>query len=163
MKYFAYGSNMSFKRIRQRTPSAVPLGTFSLPEHQLVFHKHGRDDSAKCDAFYTGNGNNIIFGRLYEIDEIEKSVLDQAEGLGNGYEEKVVRLSNARGIMTKAITYYAIDINDSLKPFTWYKQHVLNGAREANLPEEYIGFIESVPAIKDNDTMREMEQLSIHG
>ena len=43
------------------------------------------------------------------------------------------------------------------------EQHVLNGAREANSPEEYIGVIESVPAIKNYDTMREMEQLSIHG
>ena len=43
------------------------------------------------------------------------------------------------------------------------EQHVLNGARETNLPGKYIGAIESVPAIKDYDTVREMEQLSIHG
>lgn len=163
MKYFAYGSNMSLNRIQQRTPSAIPLGTFSLSEHQLVFHKHGRDNSAKCDAFYTRDPSNNIFGRLYEIDAPEKAILDQAEGLGNGYEEKVIRVSNSRGNIVKAFTYYAIDINESLKPFTWYKQHVLVGAREADLPIEYIGVIESIPATEDHDKVREMEQFSLHG
>lgn len=152
---------MSFKRLQQRTPSAVPLGTFSLPKHQIVFHKHGRDDSAKCDAYYTGVSDNIVIGRLYEIAEIEKPALDRAEGLGNGYEEKVIRVFNAKNSF-KAVTYYATNLNNTLKPFTWYKQHVLMGAREANLPVEYICILESIPAVEDYDKIREAQQLSIH-
>ncbi len=153
---------MSLKRLRQRTPSAVSLGTFSLPKHQLVFHKHGKDDSAKCDAYYTGDTVNIVVGRLYEIDKIEKPSLDQAEGLGNGYEEKVIRVFDTKGVTVKAITYYATNINNTLKPFTWYKQHVLIGAKEANLPVEYIRIIEAILAVEDYDKVREMEQFSLH-
>lgn len=161
MRYFAYGSNMSLKRLQDRAPSAVPIGTFSLPNHKLIFHKHGRDDSAKCDAHSTNDPSDTVMGRLYELDENEKSALDRAEGLGNGYEEKVIKVFNTKNSF-KAVTYYATNLNNTLKPFTWYKRHVLIGAREANLPEEYIGVIESIPAIEDYDKGREAEQLSIH-
>lgn len=162
MKYFAYGSNMSLKRLQHRVPSAVSLGTYSLSKHQLVFHKHGRDDSAKCDAHYTGDIADTVRGRLYEIDEIEKSSLDRAEGLGAGYSEKVISVFDAQGLAVKAITYWATAINKKLKPFTWYKQHVLIGALEANLPEEYVDAIKAVPAIEDCDSVREIQELSIH-
>ncbi len=162
MKYFAYGSNMSVKRLQQRVPSAVPIGTFSLPKHQLLFHKHGRDDSAKCDAYHTHDPCNNVIGRLYEFDGDEKPTLDRAEGLGNGYEEKVIRVFDTKGIAVKAITYYATAINNTLKPFTWYKRHVLLGAQEANLPKTYIGVIEAIPAVEDHDKLREAQQLSIH-
>ncbi|MCK5070874.1 MAG: gamma-glutamylcyclotransferase [Desulfocapsa sp.] len=161
MKYFAYGSNMSVKRLQDRVPSAVPIGTFSLLNHKLIFHKHGRDDSAKCDAHHTHDPSDTVLGRLYEIDETEKSTLDHAEGLGNGYDEKIIRVFNIK-YSFKAVTYYATNLNDTLKPFTWYKQHVLVGAREANLPKEYINNIESIPAIEDSDKVREAEQLAIH-
>jgi len=161
MKYFAYGSNMSLNRIRQRVPSARVLGTFSLADHELRFHKHGRDDSGKCDAFYTGNSSHVVRGVLYEIDASEKAVLDQAEGLGNGYDEKDVNLFDVAGNVAQAVSYYATNINSSLLPFTWYKDHVLIGAREAILPEEYITRIAGIESIVDPDREREMEQRAI--
>ena len=161
MRYFAYGSNMSLKRLQDRVPSAVPIGTFSLPKHKLLFHKHGMDDSAKCDAHYTHDPSDTVLGRLYNINELEKPALDRAEGLGNGYDEKIIRVFNTKHSF-KAVTYYATNINSTLKPLTWYKQHVLIGAREVNLSKEYICTIEAVLAVKDHDKVREAEQLSIH-
>ena len=162
MKYFAYGSNMSLKRFHQRVPSALVLGTFFLGKHELRFHKHGKDDSGKCDAFYTGDNNNVVMGVLYEIDESEKIVLDRAEGLGYGYDEKEVIVSNAKGNVERAFTYCATNITALLHPFTWYKEHVLIGAREADLPKDYIANIQEIHAVKDHDSGREAEQLAIH-
>ncbi len=161
MKYFAYGSNLSLNRLHARVPSAVPSGVFTLPRHKLIFHKIGRDGTAKCDAFLTGNPSDIVIGRLYEIDVMEKQNLDRAEGLGSGYDEKIIKVFNDSGSVMAA-TYYATDLDSTLKPFTWYKQHVLIGAREANLPEAYIAGIEAVPAIEDHDRIREAEQLAVH-
>ncbi len=162
MKYFAYGSNMSLNRLHQRVPSAIVLGTFSLGNHELRFHKHGKDDSGKCDAFYTGDNNTVVMGVLYEIDESEKIVLDRAEGLGYGYDEKEVVVSNSKGNVERAFTYCATNINALLNPFTWYKEHVLIGAREANLPKEYIENIQEIHAEKDHNSGRESEQQAIH-
>jgi gamma-glutamylcyclotransferase len=53
MYYFAYGSNMSLSRLRERVPSAEAVGCFSLNGHDLRFHKLSKDGSGKCDAFFT--------------------------------------------------------------------------------------------------------------
>ncbi|MFM0718243.1 hypothetical protein PQQ73_18080 [Paraburkholderia strydomiana] len=36
-----------------------------------------------------------------------------------------------------------------LRPYHWYKNHVLTGARQAKLPVEYIAAIESAKSIDD--------------
>ena len=161
MRYFAYGSNMSLNRLRQRVPSAVPIGIFSLPKHKLIFHKVGKDGTAKCNAYLTHDPSDMIIGRLYETDADEKSILDRVEGLGYGYDEKVIKVFNTKTSF-KATTYYATNMDNTLKPFTWYKKHVLVGAYEANLPKAYINIIEAIPAVADYDTRREAQELSIH-
>ena len=54
--------------------------------HRLEFHKVGRDGSAKCDAFETGNPDDSVIGVVFDIHTAEKNYLDQAEGLGVGYD-----------------------------------------------------------------------------
>lgn len=67
-------------------------------------------------------------GVVYEIADKDKSDLDRHEGLGSGYAEKNVQVITDTGIIT-AFTYFATHVDDSLKPFHWYKQHVLIGAQ----------------------------------
>ena len=126
MYYFAYGSNMSLRRLKapERVPSAKIICSARLPEHRLVFHKKSKDDSAKCDACYTGNPNDLVIGILFEINEAEKKKLNRAEGLGFGYKEKEVVLLTDRS-KQKAIMYYATDFDPKLKPYGWYKELVL--------------------------------------
>ena len=161
MNYFAYGSNMSLARLRQRVPGARLVGRFFLDRHALRFHKAGLDCSAKCDAFYTGM-NDRIYGVLFDIPSSEKPALDRAEGLGVGYGEKVVQLQNEQGESIEAITYFALQIDESLKPFHWYLNHLLVGAREAGLPSDYIKAIESVESQDDPDGCRDARERMIY-
>lgn len=161
MKYFAYGSNMSLARLRQRVPSAAVIGVYSLAGHALRFHKSGQDGSAKCDAFYTG-ADDQLYGVLFDIDLNEKAALDRAEGLGVGYGEKVVQLQNENGDYVEAITYYALQIDDSLKPYRWYVNHVVMGAREARLPLDYLRIIEFVESVDDLDTARDIRERELY-
>ena len=94
MNYFAYGSNMALDRLRQRVSSACFLGVYTLNKHDLRFHKVGRDNSAKCDAFYTGSDADVVEGVAFEVDPKEVVDLDRAEDLGKGYEKKNVNLIN---------------------------------------------------------------------
>jgi gamma-glutamylcyclotransferase (GGCT)/AIG2-like uncharacterized protein YtfP len=158
VNYFAYGSNMSLQRLQARVASARPLGTAILPEHSLRFHKAGRDGSAKCDALHTSDLADAIHGVLFHIDSAGKSVLDRVEGLGAGYEEKQVTLACG----TRAVTYVATHIDESLLPFHWYKRHVLVGAREAFLPTDYVMAIDLHPAVEDPDLMRHARESAIH-
>jgi len=163
VKYFSYGSNMSLSRLGKRIKNPTPIGTYSLPMYDLRFHKVSKKDgSGKCDAYFTGSGADIVWGRLYEIDELSKSELDKYEGVGAGYEEKIVKVYGFDGDIVEAITYVATNINESLKPYTWYKTHVLHGARDAALPESYIQKVELIDSIFDSNKAREQDELSVY-
>lgn len=164
MHYFAYGSNMSLARLRGRVPGAQPLGCFTLKAHDLRFHKSGKDGSAKCDAYFTPGTADSIYGVVFRIDPAEKPYLDAAEGLGRGYDQKDVTVVDRHGLSVNAITYFATRIDTNLRPYSWYVNHVLIGAREASLPLEYIeAKIASVQSIEDSDQARDAAQRAIHG
>ena len=157
--YFAYGSNMSTARLRERMPSCKALGIATLPGHTLHFHKRSADKSGKCNAIASGNDNSVI-GVLFSFDPAERAKLDEAEGVGSGYEYAMVKVINDKGRRRKVLTYIATqdNIDDSLKPYTWYKDFVLAGGREHGLPPEYIAeYIQSVDAIEDPNKTRDNE------
>lgn len=143
-------------------PSARVNCVASLAGHELKFHKHGKDGSAKCDVVDTDIESCKVIGVVFEISELEKSVLDGIEGLGRGYEEKSVSLTSDLGEILVATTYYATDIKPDLKPFHWYKQHVLFGAKENALPEQYISKLSNVQSINDPDRSRHDHEISIY-
>ena len=164
-KYFAYGSNMFEARLRDRIRSAKVIGTYKLPCHDLRFHKRSdKDKSGKCDAYETGNVADFILGRLFYIEESEECKLDEYEGLGTGYEKKSITVGDDLGNAHDAFTYYADCgyIETSLRPYTWYREHVLAGAKEGNFPAEYIKKIKAVSANKDPCPQREKKELDIH-
>jgi len=162
MIYFSYGSNMSARRLRARAPSARKIDTGILEAHQLVFHKHGKDGSAKCDVRHSGDPAHFVIGVLYEIHPDDMPELDRIEGLGSGYETKDVLIRLDDGSPVEAFTYYATRINADLKPFDWYKEHVLAGARENAFPEKYIRAIEKIEFVEDTDVERRSRELSIY-
>ncbi len=150
---FAYGSNMLMSRIRKRCPKARALGSAKLLGHELKWHKRSVDESGKCDVVQTNDEAHVVYGVLYEIDEKEKPALDRAEGLGEGYEEKKVEVVFG-GASRVVFIYSATKTDSSLKPYTWYKAFVVEGAKEHKLPSEYIQQLEAVAAIEDPDCER---------
>lgn len=138
------------------------LTTGQLWQHQLLFHKIGRDGSAKCDAFFTGQENDVLYGALYRIDPDQKKYLDDAEGIGRGYEMKQVMINVGPESFVNAFTYYATRISKEIKPFHWYKQHVLAGAQEHCFPQHYIDQIADITSSKDKNTQRTNKELGIY-
>ncbi len=164
MQYFAYGSNMAFARISARVPSARAISVAELGGHVLRFHKRSwKDGSGKCDAFATGSAQDTMYGVLFEIDRGEKTTLDREEGLGNGYQEKMVELRLADGTTTRAVTYYAAPphIDPALLPFDWYKEFVVHGALEHGLPVSYIEAVRRQQSVSDPDVHRAAENRAV--
>jgi gamma-glutamylcyclotransferase len=162
VNYFAYGSNMSPRRLQARVPDARPLGVGALYGHELRFHKRGRDGSGKCDAFLVEERDASLWGVLFEIPRAGKAVLDSIEGLGAGYAEKSVCVLRQRGGRTKAVTYYATDIDVTLKPFCWYRHHVITGAREFALPTRYQDALGAVEFVIDPDRHRRASEYALY-
>jgi gamma-glutamylcyclotransferase len=141
MKIFAYGSNMSTARLRQRVPSARCVGRAFLAGHSLRFHKRGlRDGSAKADAWACDDAGAGVWGVVFEIHDSQKPDLDRAEGLGSGYDEKQVVVTDDHGATHRAWMYHAEPsaIDPTVAPFAWYHALVLAGAREHGLPDRYL-------------------------
>lgn len=162
--YFAYGSNMSIRRLRARVPSASRVGPGILEGHRLRFHKVGRlDGSGKCDAQATGCRADRVYGVVYRIARCERVLLDRAEGEGEGYVAGTVRIRLDPVGSLEAFAYCATRIDPALEPFTWYKAHVLQGALENALPVHYVRLIEAVAAREDPDRGRHAAELAIYG
>ena len=140
-----------------RVPSAKALGVGYVTGHRLTFDKVSKKDcSGKCDAEATGNEDDRVCGVLYEVDKAEKSRLDTAEGLGNGYEEKPVDVVTARGLK-RAVMYYATSKDPTLKPYHWYKAIVVAGAVEHGLPFPYLEWLRTIESVRDQDATRRVE------
>jgi gamma-glutamylcyclotransferase len=162
MLYFAYGSNMSTTRLNARIPSASLIGTGRLQGYRLAFHKVSmRDGSGKCDARFTGDKLDAVFGVLYDCSNNDLARLDKIEGVGQGYEAKTLNIDSVEGLV-QAQTYFATNIDAALKPMLWYKEHVIRGATEHKLPAQYIEYIDRIEAIIDLDEDRAARERSLY-
>jgi len=163
MLYFAYGSNMASLRLKQRVASAHALGPAFLPGHQLHWHvKSPVDKSAKCNALLTGYEWDIVYGVLFEIDPGDKVCLDSYEGVGESYEVRLVSVRLHFQVSTEAFAYFALHSTPAVHPFHWYKEHVIRGALEHGLPQDYIACLRQVASVPDSNEKRAFKEMSIY-
>lgn len=151
--YFAYGSNLHPERLGARIPSSRLLGVAQLSGYCLKFHKLGADQSAKCNALFSGDANYLLLGALFSMDAAEKPILDEIEGAG--YVVTDVEVVH-NGCERRAFMYVAEEnyIDDNLRPFQWYKDFVYLGAQFLAFPDDYIAGSIDVEAFDDHDRER---------
>jgi hypothetical protein len=160
---FSYGSNMYSKRLIKRVPSADFLDIGKSHGFKVEFFKRSKDGSSKATLIRTKNKSDIIWGTISSILKKEKHLLDEAEGLGEGYNEECIPIKTETGKDICTITYIAEDsyINKELIPYRWYKRLVIEGAKENRLPKKYIEKLKLQKAKKDKNTERAKRELKI--
>ena len=147
--YFAYGSNMLTTRLERRCPGAFLVGRAVAGDHVIEFSKPSIDKSGKATLRHTNGGRTSGF--LFEIPITELGLLDECEGVGNGYarcDAFPVRLLDD-GKILKATTYLATAPDSSLKPYDWYLALVIAGAQEHLLGGDYIAELRRVEFVPD--------------
>ena len=157
--YFAYGANMFSRRIQSPNiaPSAIAVDIGFVQGRRFTFGKVSRDGSGKCDMEITNNSSNRAYGVLYRISAKDRENLNQAEGLGIGYNETSVQVVTAKGTYT-AMTYIGSYQEAALRPYQWYKAFVIAGAIEHELPTEYIEWLRTFEAQADSNADRRSER-----
>ena len=161
--YFAYGSNLHPVRLLERVPSAQLVGVIKLRQHRLAFHKKGHDRSSKCNLVRTGEESDGVYGAIYEMDSAHKEALDCIEGNGNGYHDRQLTVE-LHGKEHSCFTYFAQQsyIENNLKPYHWYKDLVVLGAKHLQFPDGYVRSIELIESVEDlDDARREHHDLLI--
>jgi hypothetical protein len=139
-RYFGYGSNMSSARLRERIPEARPLGAASLSGWCFSCNKRGRDGSGKANVLLAAS--TVVWGVVFELPDDAWSALD---GFEWGYERTACRVEHA-GATLEAQMYVALEPHDlELPPYDWYRDHMLQGAREHRLPDDVIRALSALP------------------
>lgn len=154
LRYFAYGSNLCSTRMLARVPAARAVGTGHVRGRRLLFHKLGRDGSGKADARADADPDARVWGVVYAMPQADRPTLDRAEG---GYRAVEVEVLMDGGGRLGAFLYEAVAsrLDPGLRPYTWYRAYLLDGAREHGLPADYVAALEAVPAVKDPDPGRD--------
>jgi cation transport regulator ChaC len=111
-----------------------------------MFNKRSKDGSAKANV--VESPGDATWGVLYEIEAQDLERLDRVEG---GYGRISVRVRKPDGETVEAVTYVSAELTDEQTAYDWYKDMVTAGAREHNLPQEYIAYLEGLPS-KPNRT-----------
>ena len=162
--YFAYGSNLLPQRIEARLGRCPLVTVAEINGRQLRINKTGLDGSAKCNAFRSGNDGHTLQGVIYRLTSPQKYLLDKYEGLGRGYhiewEDARCRQSGKK----HPVMLYVADrqgIREDIRPFRWYRDYVLDGARYFSLSAETIRALEAHPVIDDDDNHRNHQNRQI--
>ncbi|MGB9791799.1 MAG: gamma-glutamylcyclotransferase family protein [Thermacetogeniaceae bacterium] len=137
--YFAYGSNMDSKRLKERIgrfPERVP-GV--LRDWKLAFNKAAKALPGVGFANIVLCPGERVEGILYAVTKEELLKLDTYEGFPTHYERREVSVERRdTGEVVSAVTYIAnpAKVEDGLKPTREYLSHLLAGADY--LSKEYV-------------------------
>jgi gamma-glutamylcyclotransferase (GGCT)/AIG2-like uncharacterized protein YtfP len=136
MYYFAYGSNMNHKQMKQRCPNSKFIKKVFLEGYKFIYDGYSstRQDSV---ANIIKSNKDIIWGGLFEINEDDLSALDCYEGYPKYYDRKGLTVSDETENKYKAIVYLRTGKQQG-KPSKEYFNLVIQGAKDCGLPEDYI-------------------------
>ena len=150
--YFAYGSNMSMRRKETRTGTIRRAVRCRLPRYRLAFNKR-----ASNGGVYTNivpDPTREVWGVAYLCDAVAMDKLDRCEGVLIGhYRRETVEVVTEGDQRISCVTYIATAgmVCDEGVPEESYLRHLLDGARDHDLPEYYI---EEIKALCKLDTRR---------
>ena len=141
--YFAYGSNLSRRQMLERTGSIPSSRTAHLANYQLAFRKVCGRDEVYADIA-PANGA-IVHGVAYLCSSQAMAHLDLFEGVSEDcYRRVLVQVTTASGERLSAFAYIGGKAfsNEQGKPSKSYLNLILTGAREHQLPADYVTAIE---------------------
>lgn len=155
MLYFAYGSNMDYREMRARCPSAAFVAVAKLPDHRLEFTRYS--DTYDCGvADAVPRHGDSVWGVVYDIAEMEWGRLDRSEGYQPGRpagenhyvreQRHVLREGHPQEPLLVSL-YLANREPHTRMPNSSYRGLLLAGARFWHLPEEYVKELEAIETV----------------
>jgi hypothetical protein len=160
MILFAFAGNMDVTRFTKVVPSAKKIGTARLPGYNFIFNKTDDDLSSKANILHSDDPNDAVWGVLIELDDQERSNFFNETRSYDFKLEHVTCLDHDDNIyMAEAFVAQPHAVNTHLLPYDWYHIKVLQLAKNACLPPEYISKIYMMPFKIDPDEDRRQLRL----
>ena len=135
MYYFAYGSNMNHKQMKERCPNSRFIETAHIHKYKLVFD--GYSNFWKCSiANIVPSGASMMYGGLFEIDDMDLKILDGHEGYPDYYSRELIEAIGSDNKPYESWVYIK-DEEKKGKPSMKYIKTILDGAEDCGLPQDY--------------------------
>jgi len=128
MIYFAFGSNMSRKRLKNRGIVPFRIRSGWINDYKLVFNKKSKKNNQVGWANIEHEKGSVVYGILYWVSEDEMIKLDKFEGHPTHYFRTQMNVSTNVGI-ENAMVYIAQQkwIDESCEPTKKYINFLLEG------------------------------------
>ena len=129
MYYFAYGSNLSKKQMKERCPDSKPMFVVTLPNYKLVFAGWFRQWRGGVASIQPFRGEKVL-GAIYEVSERDLRRLDRYEGYPDNYKRVNVRVFDEDGNPVEAVTYIKAGQLEETQPSREYLSAIQQGYRD---------------------------------
>ncbi len=129
MYYFAYGSNLNKKQMKERCPECKPLYNVVLPNYKLIFAGWSRTYKGGVASIRRVQGSKVP-GAVYEITEKDLRKLDVFEGYPHDYNRIKVIVFDEDGTAIEAQTYMRTGQIEETKPSKEYADIIYQGYRD---------------------------------
>ncbi|MGB2828151.1 MAG: gamma-glutamylcyclotransferase family protein [Dehalococcoidales bacterium] len=129
MHYFAYGSNLNQKQMKERCPDGKPLFTAVLPNYKLVFAGWSRQWRGGVASIKSLRGDRVR-GAIYEVTE---SCLPRLDRYESGYSRLNVTVFGEDDEPIEAITYVKDGKLEDAAPSKEYLAVIQQGLRDWRL------------------------------
>ena len=130
MYYFAYGSNLNKRQMKERCPEAKPLFTATLHHYKLVFLGWSRKWRGGVASIMPFRGEKVV-GGIYEVSEACLKRLDNFEG--PSYRRQNIKVNTELGDLVETVTYVKIRELEEGKPSPEYLSLIQQGYRDWGL------------------------------
>ena len=147
--YFAYGSNMSAARMKQRLGWEAPRRAASLKDFQLVFDQAGFNDPSWSPANIRSEQGGLVEGMVYEVEEKDLKILD---GYEKYYQRLEVRVMATQDKNLDAMPYLSKKPQGEKPPSQEYLNFLLEG--KSFLSREYFDELSRIQVIP-GDSMKQ--------
>lgn len=144
MYYYAYGSNLSTKYIRDYCHSAEYVMRAQLPNYHIEFRRFSTDLQGGISTIMEAPGE-LVHGVIYEIPEAEILELDILEDVPLGlYKRESFLVLDETGSWQSAALYRIVTPSGPYEPSSKYIEMMIEGANEHNLAAHYIDWLKSL-------------------
>lgn len=138
MDYYAYGSNLATRYIREYCPSARFLRRADLPNFRVEFRHYSEDMRGGISSIVEAPGE-WVRGCLYDIPEIELAALDELESVPEGkYRRDGFLVLGEDGEWQLAQLYRVARPSGPYPPSRRYLDLMIEGAKEHELLPSYV-------------------------
>ena len=124
--YFAYGSNLNIKQMKELCPSMQKVEPYMLDGWELSFNKY---------ADIRPNDGLGVYGALYYISDGDVKALDKFE---QSYKKVHFNATLKNGKKERCMVYVMEERKKTAKPDEPYFQTIVQGYADWNLPPQHL-------------------------